>query len=438
MGNSEKGGYLPSGQAGFLLFCLVLAYIFSFIDRQILALLVTPIKASLGLSDFKIGLVQGPAFSVFFCLAAIPVGWLIDRYDRRLIVVGGLVMWSMATAMCGLVGGFASLFIARMFVGIGEAVLSPAAYSIIPDAFPPDRIVRANAIYSLGSIIGTGLAFLFGGSVITVVSGLDGLPFGYEPWRLTFITAGSLGVIAVVALLIAREPARRFVGGADTPSLGEGLRYIWGRRADYLPLYLTSAFLSMTAYAGLLWYPTHLFRIFAMPPADAGFIIGTIMLTVAPFGTVMTALVTERLARRGHSDAPVRILIALSLLIIPGTLCSLVSDLRLSLVLFSIMAFCQGGFAANVITAIQFITPSRVRGLNGSIYVLVLTLGSVGLGATLVGGISDGLFHDRPDGLSLAMAIVACGAGIGAVLSSRYALGRFRAAVARTGGLPEA
>ena len=438
MSNREGGGYPPSALAGFLLFCLVLAYIFSFIDRQILALLVTPIKASLDLSDFEIGLVQGPAFSVFFCLAAIPVGWLIDRYERRMIVIGGLLMWSMATAMCGLVGGFASLFMARMFVGIGEAVLSPAAYSMIPDAFPPDRIVRANAIYSLGSIIGTATAFLFGGSVITLVGGLDDLPFGFEPWRLTFMAAGSLGLFAIVALLAAREPPRRVVRGAGAPSLREGLGYIWGRRADYLPLYLTSAFLSMTAYAGLLWYPTHLFRIFAVAPADAGFIIGTIMLTVAPLGTVVTALATEHLARRGHIDAPVRVLVALSLLIIPGTLCSLVSDMRLSLVLFSIMAFCQGGFAANVITAIQFITPSRVRGLNGSIYVLVLTLGSVGLGASLVGGISDGLFHDRANGLSLAMAIVACGAGISAVLSSRYALGRFRAAVTKTGGLPEA
>ncbi len=120
-----------------------------------------------------------------------------------------------------------------------------------------------------------------------------------------------------------------------------------------------------------------------------------------------------------------------------GTLTSLMPDLHVSLALFAIMAFCHGSFAANIIASIQFITPSRVRGLNASIYMLVLTLGAVGIGAALVGGISDGLFRDRADGISLAMAIVACGAAIGAVLSSRYALGRFRIAVAKTGGLPE-
>ncbi len=438
MSNREEGGYPPAAQTGFLLACLVFAYICSFIDRQILALLVTPIKASLGLSDFEISLAQGLAFSLFFCLAAIPVGRLVDRYDRRLIVIGGLAMWSVATAMCGLVGGFATLFMARMFVGIGEAVLSPAAYSIIPDAFPPDRIVRANAIYSLGSLFGTGMAFLFGGSVITIVSGMEDAPLGLEPWRLTFIAAGSLGIFAITALFFAREPRRRIVRGKDAPPLGEALLYIWGRRADYLPLYLISVFLSMTGYAGMLWYPTHLYRVFGIGPADAGFIVGIVMLTVAPFGTLMATIVTEHLARRGHIDAPVRVLLGLAVLIVPGTLCSLVDDLRLSLVLFSIMAFCQGAFAANVIASIQFITPSRVRGLNSSIYMLVLTLGALGIGTALVGGISDWFFGDRPDGLRYAMAIVASAAAVCAVASSRIALGRFRAAVAKTGGLPEA
>lgn len=436
MSNREEGGYPPAAQTGFLLFCLVLAYICSFIDRQILALLVTPIKASLGLSDFEISLAQGLAFSMFFCLAAIPVGRLVDRYDRRLIVIGGLLMWSLATAMCGWVGGFASLFIARMFVGIGEAVLSPAAYSIIPDAFPPDRIVRANAIYSLGSLLGTGMAFLFGGTVITVVNSLDNLPFGLEPWRLTFMAAGSLGLFAIVALLFAREPRRRIARTREAPPLGEALLYIWRRRADYLPLYLISVFLSMTGYAGMLWYPTHLYRVFGIGPAEAGFTVGIVMLTVAPLGTFLATMMTEHLARRGQIDAPVRVLVGLSLLIVPGTLCSLVDDFRLSLVLFSIMAFCQGAFAANVIASIQFITPSRVRGLNSSIYMLVLTLGALGIGTALVGGLSDWL--DRPDGLRYAMAIIASAAAICAVASSCYALGRFRAAVAKTGGLPEA
>ena len=438
MATRESDGYPSVRQAGFILFCLVLAYVFSFIDRQLLALLVTSIKASLGISDFRIGLVQGMAFSLFFCLAAVPVGRLVDRHDRRLVVIGGVVLWSFATAACGLVGGFASLFAARMFVGIGEAVLSPAAYSIIPDAFRPQHIVRANAVYTLGATLGTGLAFLFGGSVIGFVTTLEHPPFELEPWRLTFMAAGSLGVFAVLALLIAREPPRRSRSGETAPPLREALAYLWGRRADYLPLYLTTVFLSMVSYATLLWYPTHLIRVFGVTPANAGFILGIMLLVVAPLGTLLSTLVTEHLGRRGNVDAPMRVVFAVALLIIPGTLSSLIPNLRLSLALFATLALCLGSFAGNVIASIQYITPSRVRGLNSSIYVLVLTLGSLGVGAALVGGLSDWLFHDRPDGIGIAMAIVACGAALCSVGTSRYALGRFRLAVTRTGGLPEA
>jgi MFS family permease len=436
---TEAAGYPAPAKANYLLFCLIAAYIYSFIDRQLFALIANNVKGSLHLSDFEIGLIQGLAFSLFFCLAAIPIGRLIDRYDRRWIIIGGLVLWSVATASSGLAGGFATLFLARMCIGIGEATVAPAAYSMIPDAFRPERLVRAFSLFQLGATFGTGMAFIFGGAVIALVAGMEETPFGLEPWRVTFLAAGAGGLIALVLLLVMRDPPRRAAAQAqDALPFREAFDAIWARRGDYLPIYLCSVFLSATAYATLLWYPTHLIRVHDFEPGRVGIVIGILFLITSPLGTLVSTLTTEWLARRGHGDAPVRVILGMSLLIAPACLNPLVPNLYASLALFSVMAFCQGGFAGNIVASLQFITPSRLRGLNSAIYMVVLNIGALGIGAALVGAISDGWFPGQAKGLSYAMTIVAFGAAIGAILSSLRALKRFRAAIERTGGKPEA
>lgn len=434
---NQMDGYPSPAKAGYLMFCLVIAYIYSFADRQLFALLVNPVKASLGISDFRIGLIQGLAFSVFFCLAAVPIGRMVDRYDRRWLVIGGIVLWSFATAACGLATGFTTLFLARICVGVGEAVLVPAAYSMIPDAFRPERVVRAMAIFTLGATLGSGLAFLFGGTIIKIVTGMEDRPFGLEPWRLTFMVAGALSIVAVALLLTTRDPPRRAASFREAPPLRDAFAYIWARRGDYVPLYFSSLFFSTTAYAALLWYPTHLVRVHHIPPGDLGLLIGTIFLIASPLGTLISTTLTERLAARGHRDASLRVVLGLAFILLPGSLAAIVADLRLSLALFAVMAFCQGGFAANIIASLQFITPSKLRGLNSSIYVVVLNLGSLGIGSALVGAISD-MFPGQPEGISYGVTAVAFGASIGALLSTRRALARFRLAVERTDGAAEA
>ena len=171
--NEIDSSYPGFWQSSWLLFVLFIAYTLSFIDRQILTLLVDPIQKSIGLSDFEISLLHGFAFAIFFSIAGLPLGRLADHSNRRVIIGTGIATWSLMTALCGLTKSFSHLFVARMCVGIGEASLMPSAYSMLSDAFPPKKLNTAIAIFSMGGTLGTGLALIGGGALITLVSTMD-------------------------------------------------------------------------------------------------------------------------------------------------------------------------------------------------------------------------------------------------------------------------
>jgi len=157
-------------QGWYLVVTLLIFYIFSFIDRQIISLLVEPIKRDLQVSDTQIGLLQGFAFAIFYTFFGIPIGRLADRINRKKIIAVGVVIWSLMAALCGLARNFTQLFLARIGVGVGEAALSPAAYSMITDAFPRQKLGRAFSFYNMGIPIGSGIALLVGGLVVVAVS----------------------------------------------------------------------------------------------------------------------------------------------------------------------------------------------------------------------------------------------------------------------------
>lgn len=192
---------------------LMVAYTSSFIDRQIMSLLVEPIRADLGITDTQFSLLAGLAFSIFYSVMGLPLGWLADRMSRRMIILVGMIAWSIMTALCGLATSFLALFIARVGVGIGEAALSPAAYSLISDYFPPERRARAISAYAMGPYLGSGLALIIGGQVIEAASRMG--PFTIEglgtfaPWQAVFFAVGLPGVIIALLFLLIREPERR-------------------------------------------------------------------------------------------------------------------------------------------------------------------------------------------------------------------------------------
>lgn len=181
----------------------MLAYIFSFIDRQILALMIEPIKADLQLSDTQFSLLHGLAFSLFYAVMGLPLAYIADRFSRPKLISIGIIVWSLATATCGLSKNFIQLFLSRMAVGVGEAALSPAAYSM----FSKDKLGRAVGIYSIGAFLGGGIAFLVGGYVINLLKGvtLIEVPLlgALKAWQIAFLVVGLPGII--IGLLCTRQ-----------------------------------------------------------------------------------------------------------------------------------------------------------------------------------------------------------------------------------------
>ena len=165
----SKSSWPPAPAAWYTVGLLFVAYTFSFVDRFILTLLIEPIKQDFNLSDTGVSLLVGFAFVIFYTFLGIPIGRLADRVNRRNLIVAGITLWSCMTALCGMARGFGSLFVARVGVGVGEAALSPAAYSMIADLFPPKKLGRALSVYTAGAFVGVGLALIVGGLVVQSV-----------------------------------------------------------------------------------------------------------------------------------------------------------------------------------------------------------------------------------------------------------------------------
>lgn len=181
MNSEARAGEGPSGAyAWYVVAVLLLAYTLSFIDRMILSLLVGPIRADLGISDTQMSLLMGFAFAIFYSVLGIPLGWLADRGSRRGLMVAGVAAWSVMTAICGLTRSYVGLFLARIGVGVGEATLSPAAYSLLGDYFPREKLGRAMAVYSIGVPLGSGIALVAGALVVRFVT--EGPPMVLPCW----------------------------------------------------------------------------------------------------------------------------------------------------------------------------------------------------------------------------------------------------------------
>lgn len=191
---------------------LALANCISFIDRLIISLLVQPIKADLQISDTAFSLLAGAAFAIFYCGMGLVIARWADRYSRKWIVTTGITLWCSMTALAGLARSYAQLFLFRIGVGVGEATLSPSAYSMLAGYFPPQRLSLAIGVFSAGVTAGTGLAFLLGGAVISWVyaQGEVMLPLLGEMggWRLVMVSVGMLGLPIALLMLLVREPVR--------------------------------------------------------------------------------------------------------------------------------------------------------------------------------------------------------------------------------------
>ena len=394
----------------YVIFVLLLAQTFSFLDRMIMGLLVGPIRESFAISDTQYSLLAGLAFSLFYAVMGLPLARIADSKNRRNLIVWGITVWSLMTALCGVARNFWALFLARVGVGVGEAALGPAAYSMITDYFPKSSLARALSVYMLGVTVGSGFAYMLGGAVVAYVQTLDIVIVpvlgALEGWQMTFFIVGIPGLL--VALLMrttVAEPSRGDTGDAVSIPIPEVLRYTWQlRRAYGCHIFGISIFI-MVVYALNLWGPTYFIRTFDFSIAQAGWVFGLVMLGAGSAGLLFAGLVADKWMQRGVPDAYTRLILISMLCMLPCTVgLGFVSTPTGGIVVMSLAVFFsafQGGISGGTL---QLMTPNRMRGQVMAVYLLVANLIGLGLGPTALAATTDYVFG-ADDAIGQAIAL---------------------------------
>lgn len=404
----------------------MLAYIFSFIDRQVITLLVEPIRADLQISDTQFSLLHGLAFAMLYATAGIPIARLADSRSRPAIISVGIFVWSLATAACGIAKNFVELFLARMAVGVGEAALSPAAYSMIRDSFPKSKLGLAIGVYSSGAFLGGGLAFIIGGTAIAIIEqwGPQTLPLIglVKPWQMTFLIVGIPGLlVAALFYITIRDPQRKGVASDAAPfTFRDVLRYIGGHKATFTAHYLGFGFMSLTLFGLMNWAPAYFLRKYNMPIQDVGLYLGFVVLIGNSAGVLASGWLTDRFTRHGYRDAPMRAGMFGSIgAIIPTALFSQVDGFGGSLSLLAIAMFFASFPLATSATALQLMAPNQMRAQATALFFLSMNLLGITGGTTLVALCTDYVFYDDAMvGYSMSLVGVV-GAVVGAIILAR-------------------
>lgn len=404
----------------------MLAYIFSFVDRQILALMIEPIKRDLQLSDTQFSLLHGLAFSLFYAVMGIPIALLADRYSRPKIIAIGVAFWSLATAACGLSRSFAHMFLARIGVGVGEAALSPATYSMLSDMFPRDKLGRAVGVYSIGSFIGGGMAFLIGGYVINLLKSVDTVVVPWvgamRPWQVTFFIVGLPGLlVALLIVLTVRDPQRLGLrraadGQAQKPSIRDTFRFLGRHRRTFFCHYLGFSFYAMVLFALLSWTPAFYMRRFGMSPVEAGYMLGVVVLVANTAGVFCGGWLMDGLAKRGYRDAPLRAgVIGAVGMALPAVAFTQVDSLWLSVGLLLPAMFFASFPMPTSTAAMQILPPNQIRAQVSALFLLISNLIGLGVGTTAVALLTDRLFGN-PGAVGQSLSLLIAGATVLCVL----------------------
>lgn len=411
--------YPPLAVGWYATSILALLYWLSVLDRFIISLLVDPIKRDMGISDVQFGLLHGMAFSITFCLLGLIAGTFADRYSRRWVIYFSVSVWSIATALCGLAQNFWQLLLARVGVGAGEAGLNPSATSILTDMFPPGRLTTAMAIYSMGSTVGSGTAFLIGGMIVDMVSQVDSftLPLIGEirAWQSVFLLIGLPGALLAFIVFSFPEPVRRNrmptqqqagVWRASLSAYAELWKFLRLRWRFFVPAYIGFGLASMLISSGAVWYPAHMGRAFGWTPGEIGLYLGLIFMTVSIAGKLICGYCVDLIYRRGNHDAQLLWYGSCLLVATPISLFALSSDnpwifltgIGSFMILLSPMAAC-------CYAAMNLVTPNELRGTGVAFYSASAGLVAIAAGPVLIAWVGN-TFFSGPFALGYGIAAV--------------------------------
>lgn len=395
---------------------LTVAMTFSVIDRQILILLTEPLKHSLGLSDTNIGLLNGLAITLVSAAATYPMGILADRFDRRRLLAICIILWSAATAACGLASSFGMLFACSMGIAVGEAVLGPIAYSLIADLFPRERWIAANYVFYLGNILGGAAGLALGGAAVALADthrdlAVAGL-FGPEPWRLAMLFVALPGPLIAAAVLMMRPRRSAVTRAAGLPAMGTYLRT---HAATLGGVFLGFGFSAAANVTLATWVLIGLTRNFGQSAAEAGARYGLVHAAASLVGVLLSGQCVKRLRIRFGELAMLRVAqlgVALGALLMPllwfARTPTQVYAADFIVVVPLIMAISVSP------TFLQNIAPgayrARVIALGGLVYVVLNALTPI-----VVGLVSDSAFG-KAHGLYAAMLVVALPCALAGVM----------------------
>lgn len=420
---SELSNYPKPAVAWTTVFVLSLTYMFSFMDRQILVLLVEPIKQDLQISDTEVSLLTGFAFAAVYAVMGIPMGRLADLKVRKHVIIVGVTIWSLLTMYCGLAKNFLQLFFARMGVGFGEAALTPAAYSMVADLFPPEKLSRAMSVFVLGGTAGAALSLLLGGYIIGWVErvGEISLPLVgvLSAWQLVLIVVGFLSLLMVIPLFLIPEPKRHINQSLlskqpDTIlSFPEVMAYLWQHKNFYGSYIVGIALFNLYAYGGGAWFPSYFIRVHGWDAATAGINLGLLYLGPALFGALGSGWLSDRLFARGYQQAPLSIItVCIALLLVCIPLVIYMPTMPVKILVLIIANLLVVMISVLLPTVIQLATPNRIRAQVSAIYLLVINLVGIGFGPTVIALITDyGFGDDNAVGHSIAIVAVFCFSG---------------------------
>ncbi len=425
-----------SRNSAYVVGVLTLASTLSFIDRQILNVMIGPIKRDLGgLTDTEISLIIGLAFSLIYSLATLPVARLADRGNRRNIIAVGIFSWSAMTALAGMAGTYWQLFLARMGVGIGEASLGPASTSLLADTYPPERLPLAYGIVGAAPFIGTGLANIVGGPLIDFLEARPhmSLPFFGEmySWQTVLVTVGLPGILVALLMFTIAEPPRRGASRQDG--------FAWRELADFVrsrSRYLTAHFvaylcLSMQGFAFLAWVVELFVRKHAWSRTEIGLTYGIIALTVGIAGSIWAGYYAGRMIGAGRPDSPMRLTLWGTIGLAPvAILMPLLESGVAAAVLLLPITFFMAMPPGLSNAALQAIAPNQMRGQLIALYLICVSFLSYLFAPLIIGLMNDYVFG-REDAIDLSLATLAAFNYTVAAVALALSLKPLRDAIAR-------
>ena len=380
--SQEEHGVFSPAVRNYALGVLVVVYTFNFIDRQILSILLEPIKQDLGLSDSALGMLTGFAFALFYATLGIPIARFADRSNRRNLIAWALAIWSAMTAVSGLAQNFWHLLLARIGVGVGEAGCSPPAHSMLADYFPKENRATALGIYSLGIPFGILFGFIAGGWLNEF--------FG---WRVAFFIVGVPGLLlAILVRFTLREPPRGMAEGRvadeEQPTIMETFRFLWSKRS-FRHMAVGGGLTAFVGYGVITWVPSFLIRSYGMNTGDVGTYLGLILGIPGGIGIALGGYLADRYGARDTRWYLWIVSVAL-IASTPLFFGVYLSNTAFASLMFLILPILLGNFyQATTFSQTQGLVSLRMRSVAAAVLLFILNMIGLGAGPQAVGILSD-------------------------------------------------